>query len=105
MSASPVRIGGSTAIQTITNFTFVSIPPMAGVSLGSSTPSELIMWPGPVQGYVLQQSSDLTSSNWSNATNPVVLTNNLNEVTVPAVSNNVYYRLFLPLTNVNNGPF
>lgn len=86
--------GGSTSIQTITNFSFVSIPPMA-VEFNGGTAAQVV-WPGAVAGYHLQQNSDLTTTNWSNSTNAVVLTNGLNQATVPVNSNQLFYRLTLP---------
>lgn len=84
--------GGSSSVQTITNFTFTSIPP-AAIEVRSG--AAVISWPGAVTGYGLQQNSDLTTTNWVNVTNAVVLTNGLNEVTLPAGGSNEFYRLLL----------
>ena len=84
--------GGSTSVQTISNFSFTSIPPTA-IQLSSG--NLLITWPGATPGYTLQQNPDLATSNWVNVTNTAVLTNSLNQVALPPVSN-MYYRLALP---------
>ncbi len=84
--------GGSTSVQTISNFSFISIPAPAIQSNGGNL---LISWPGGAPGFTLQQNPDLTTSNWINVTNSAVLTNNFEQVTLPATSN-MYYRLALP---------
>ncbi|HEX3993185.1 MAG TPA: hypothetical protein VHX39_18585, partial [Acetobacteraceae bacterium] len=86
--------GGSTAVQTISNFTFVSIPPVGIESL--TTSSGQVIWPGVITGYKLQQNGDLTSGNWQYMTNSVSVSNGLNRVAVPMNSSNVFYRLILP---------
>ncbi|HEX3623822.1 MAG TPA: immunoglobulin domain-containing protein [Verrucomicrobiae bacterium] len=84
--------GGSTSIQTISNFSFTSIPTAA---IQSTAGNILLSWPGATPGFTLQQNGDLTTSNWVNATNSVGLTNSLNQVAVPATTN-MFYRLTLP---------
>jgi hypothetical protein len=56
-----------------------------------------LSWPLPSAGFVLQQSVDLTSTNWANVTNSVTPTNYWNQVTValPA-GGNAFYRLAGP---------
>jgi hypothetical protein len=84
--------GGSTSVQTISNFSFASLP-SAAIQPGAG--NVLISWPGATPGFTLQQNADLSTSNWANVTNGVVLTNNLNQVIISATSN-MYYRLALP---------
>jgi hypothetical protein len=84
--------GGDHAIQTVTNFTFVSIPPAA---IKLSTGNSAISWPGSVLGYTLQQNSSIATNNWLNVTNPVIFTNNLNEVITPTNGSIQFYRLIL----------
>jgi hypothetical protein len=85
--------GGSTSIQTISNFSFVSIPPVAIQSNGTNV---LISWPVAAPGYTMQQNSDLTTTHWMNVTNQNLLTNGLNQVTMPLSRSNQFYRLVLP---------
>jgi hypothetical protein len=89
-----VGFGGSegcaTSLQTITNFTFTSIP----LSI-SMTPTNwgLLTWPQTYAGYLLQQSSDLSSpSNWVNVTSTATLTNGLYQLAVPTTGT-AFYRL------------
>ncbi len=84
--------GGSTSVQTFSNFSLVSLPSVAIQSNGGSA---LVSWPGATPGFTLQQNADLTTSNWLNVTSATLLTNGLNQVTIPA-TNNMYYRLTLP---------
>jgi len=56
-----------------------------------------LSWPLPAAGFVLQQSVDLTSTNWANVTNSVTPTNYWKQVSVaPPASGNAFYRLAGP---------
>jgi len=85
--------GGSVSIQTITNFSFVSIPTE---TLSASGNSVVIAWPGSIPGYVLQQNSDLSTTNWVTVTNLDSVVDNLHQISVPIGTSNLFYRLFLP---------
>jgi hypothetical protein len=84
--------GGDTSVQTVSDFQFVSIPPEA-IQLKNG--SALISWPGAVLGYSLQETSNLASTNWTDVTNGIVVTNGLNQVTLPINETNSFYRLIL----------
>jgi hypothetical protein len=84
--------GGSTSVQTISNFSFASMPTAA---IEPDAGNVLISWPGGTPGFTLQENADLTTSNWVNVTNAVILTNNFSQITIPAAGN-MYYRLALP---------
>ncbi|HXC34941.1 MAG TPA: hypothetical protein VNV43_03650 [Candidatus Acidoferrales bacterium] len=84
--------GGSTSVQTISNFSFTSLP-SAAIQPGAG--SVIISWPGATPGFTLQQNADLSTSNWANVTNSTALTNSLNQVIIPATTN-MFYRLTLP---------
>ena len=85
--------GGSSSIQTISNFSFLSFPTTA---IGANGTNFLVSWPGGTPGYTLQQNSSLTTTNWVNVTSQPVLTNGLNRVTTPNAASNLFYRLILP---------
>ncbi|HTV62451.1 MAG TPA: immunoglobulin domain-containing protein [Verrucomicrobiae bacterium] len=85
--------GGASSIQTISNFSFLSFPPAAIAAIGTNL---LVSWPGGAPGYTLQENSSLTTTNWVNVTNQPVLTNELNQATVPNNGSNLFYRLVLP---------
>lgn len=84
--------GGVASTQTITNFSFVSIP-LASIQPTANT--VVISWPGAILGYVVQQTSSLTTPNWVDVTNQVNVVNGLNEVTIPIGAANEFYRLQL----------
>jgi hypothetical protein len=84
--------GGVGAVQTITNFAFVSIPTAAIQHSGATA---LITWPGVITGYTLQQNADLTTTNWMTVTNQGYFTNNVYQATVPVSGTNEFYRLIL----------
>ncbi|HZM02596.1 MAG TPA: LamG-like jellyroll fold domain-containing protein [Candidatus Saccharimonadales bacterium] len=88
--------GGSTSIQTISNFTFVNIP-SAAIQINNGT-NAVLSWPGAVSGFVLQQNGDLNTTNWSNVANPANLVNGQYQIIVPLGSTNLFYRLILPST-------
>jgi hypothetical protein len=86
--------GGSTSSQSISNFSFYSIP-SAGIQAAGS--NAVVTWPGATAGYLLQENSDLTTTNWVTATNQGFYSNNLNQAQVPLTGSNDFYRLILPL--------
>ena len=53
----------------------------------------LITWPAPSTGYVLQQSTNLTTTNWLAVTNPPMVVNGEMLITVLPNVGNRYYRL------------
>jgi hypothetical protein len=83
--------GGTGATQTVSNFSFVSIPPVA---LKLSGADAVVSWPAAI-GYMLQQTSDLTTRNWVTVTNMPAITNNQNQIILPAGAGNLFYRLIL----------
>ncbi len=85
--------GGSTSIQTISHFSFVSLPPVAIQSHGTNAS---VSWPGGAPGYLLQENSDLTQTNWLTLTNPAVLSNGLYQAAVSETASDLYFRLVLP---------
>ena len=87
--------GGDHSTQTIQNFQFVSIPPQ---DIEESKSNAVIIWPGAVVGYTLQENSSLTTTNWVTVPNAVVLTNGVYMVTVPIGNSHEYFRLALPLS-------
>jgi hypothetical protein len=73
------------------------IPAKPPLSIAPSGANLSLSWPLPSTGFVLQQSADLTSTNWVNVTNTVTPTNYWNQVTLsPPASGNVFYRLVNP---------
>jgi hypothetical protein len=87
--------GGDHSTQTIQNFQFISIPPQ---DIGMAKGNAVIIWPGAVIGYALQENSSLTTTNWVNVPNAVVLTNGVYMVTVPLGNGPEFFRLALPLS-------
>jgi hypothetical protein len=73
------------------------IPAQPSLSITPSGANLTFSWPLPSAGFVLQQSVDLTSTNWVNVTNSVTPTNYWNQVTVaPPASGDAFYRLAGP---------
>lgn len=64
------------------------------LAIRPSSTNIVVSWPVPSMSFTLQQSTDVTSSNWLNVTTvPVLNTLNLhNELTVPSLGNS-YFRL------------
>jgi len=86
--------GGSTSIQTISNFSFLSIPPVAIQPDGSG--NVLVSWSSAAPGYIVQRNPDLTGTNWVNVSNDTIVTNGFYQVTEPENASNCFYRLALP---------
>ena len=85
--------GGSHSTQTISDFSFISIP---FAQIKPNTPNAIISWPSEIPGYTLQEASSLTSPNWVNVPNTVIQSNGMYEVTVPAGGRTEFYRLSGP---------
>ena len=85
--------GGVTSTQVVSDFTFVSL---TALSL-QRTPTKTVVlsWPASALGYVLEQNSDLSTSNWVGTTNPVTVVNGQNQVVIAPSAANVFYRLQL----------
>lgn len=62
----------------------------------TSTNTVVLSWPTNSVGFVLQQNSDLTATNWVNATNSVSVVVTNNEVILPQSNGNEFFRLKLP---------
>jgi hypothetical protein len=73
------------------------LPAQPSLSIRPCGTNLTLSWPLPSAGFVLQQSADLTSTNWANVTNRVTPTNYWNQVTVaPPAGGSAFYRLAGP---------
>jgi hypothetical protein len=73
------------------------IPAQPSLSITPSGSNLALFWPLPSAGFVLQESANLTSTNWVNVTNAVAASGYYNQVTVsPPATGNAYYRLVNP---------
>jgi uncharacterized repeat protein (TIGR03803 family) len=82
--------GSDTSVQTISNFSFTSVPP-AGINISSK--NTVISWPTSVTGYTLQENTNLVSGTWVSVTNGQTVVNGQNMVTIPMTTSNEFYRL------------
>jgi hypothetical protein len=76
---------------------------LLSTTLGITTPSVtstgtnlVISWASPPAGFILQQNTDLTTTNWQTVTNTVTLTNGLNQVAIPFDNGPQFFRLAYP---------
>jgi hypothetical protein len=67
------------------------VPPRLNVTSPGS--SLLLSWPSSTWPYVLQQNSDLTTTNWLDVTAAATLTNGYFQWTAPPLTGNGFYRL------------
>ncbi len=84
--------GSLKSTQQISDFTFISL---VNLTIQTSSNTALISWPAESGGYVLQQNSDLTTTNWMNVTNAATVVNGTNQVTVPITASARFYQLLL----------
>jgi hypothetical protein len=94
-----VTIQGGTDIfgaGNLTNQTFQILLPPAALSISASGGNIIFSWPSPPGSFVLQQISDLTTTNWTAVTNTVATTNYLNQVMFPPAAASQFYRLEYP---------
>jgi hypothetical protein len=82
-----VRLAGLIDRQIYTAFW----PPMLYVQ--SSASNFVLSWSAPATGWSLQQSSNITSTNWSNVLTPPTVTNFDNQVILAAPGNSTFFRL------------
>jgi len=56
-----------------------------------------LLWPTNFAGgYLLQQNTNLASTNWVTSSNAMILTGGTNQVTVPTTTGNLFFRLYHP---------
>jgi len=88
--------GGTGSDQTVSDFNFVSWPALTAQPAGPN--SIMLSWPLGVGGYVLQQNTSLSSTNWTTVGGIPTQTGGLNQQTVSASGPQIFYRLSLQYT-------
>jgi hypothetical protein len=68
----------------------------AGLTLASSGTNLVLSWASPPGSWTLQQNSDLTTTNWTTATNSTAVFNGQARATIPPTNAGVFYRLVYP---------
>ena len=85
--------GGVASTQVVSNFTYVSL---TALTLQPTTTNAIVLsWPASAIGYVLEQNSNLTTTNWSSTPNAVSVVNGQNQVVATPSAGDVFYRLLL----------
>ena len=80
----------------LTNRVFQISVPAAALKVAPSGTNLVVLWPSPPGGFVLQQNSDLTTTNWTAVTNTPATTNFQNQVILRTSNSNRFYRLKYP---------
>jgi photosystem II stability/assembly factor-like uncharacterized protein len=94
MSADGSIMFGSTSYYPSAGLLTARLPAQPSLKIAPSGSNLQFSWPLPSAGFVLQQSSRLTGTNWFAVTNAVVPCGYYNQVTIPPPSaGNAYYRL------------
>jgi len=70
-----------------------SSQPSPVLSIKYSGEMATVSWPSNFTGFILQQSGDLTATNWVDVTNAVNVVGNENQVTISPVAGNNFFRL------------
>ncbi len=78
---------GSGTLTVLTNTAVLGTGPFKNVVLS---------WSTNAAGFGLQQNSSLATTNWLDVTNTPTVTNNLNQVTLPAAAKDNFFQLFHP---------
>jgi hypothetical protein len=94
-----VTIQGGTdifAAGDLTNQTFQISMPTASLSIAVSAGNLLISWPSPPGDFVLQQNSNLTTNNWTTATNTPTTTNFQSQIILLPADRVQFFRLQYP---------
>jgi len=69
--------------------------PVLRIFLTSSN-AEVVAYPYPADGYLLQVNTDLATANWTPAGGPINVVGSENQVIIFAPTGNRFYRLFKP---------
>jgi hypothetical protein len=86
--------GAITSQQQVSNFSFVNL---ASLGISHSQSNAVLTWPVAMGGYTLLENSNLTTTSWVPVTNSVtVISNLLNQVTIPTTGTNEFYELVNP---------
>lgn len=83
--------GGVASTQIVSNFFFGSLPTVAARRAAGG--SLVLTWPVGTAGFVLQQTSSLSSPNWVNLTNVPTVAGGQNEITLTPSAATEFYRL------------
>ncbi|HEY5911908.1 MAG TPA: LamG-like jellyroll fold domain-containing protein [Verrucomicrobiae bacterium] len=89
--------GGVASYQQISNFMFaneVTAQPTLSVQRGAGN-TVLLTWPASATGFILQQTSDLTSGNWSQTPGTPILVGGQYQLSVTTSGGPLFYRLKL----------
>jgi hypothetical protein len=77
------------------DFSFSIAQPSLSIAL-SNINSAVISWPSPATGFVLQQNADLTTTNWTTNSDPIITNNGTNSITITPPRGNSFFRLWHP---------
>jgi len=92
-------IQGGTNIFAATNLSsqaFQVFLPTAALVVKTSGSNLVFSWPSPPGNFVLQQNSNLATTNWTAATNTPTTTNGQNQIILSPAGSNLFYRLKYP---------
>jgi len=85
------------AVDNLSGQTFDILLQPAALGVALSGTNLVLSWPSsPPGGFVLQQNSDLTTTNWLTVTNTPAIANGQNQVFLVPVTGNEFYRLKYP---------
>ncbi len=78
-------------------FAAVQTPGAPLLSITSAVPKVIVSWPSASTGFRLLQNPVINNTNWTVVTNPVVVSNSFNTVTLtPASGTTLFFRLISP---------
>ena len=77
-------------------FSTVQVPGSPYLSITRSGSNVILSWSAASTGFVLQENPVVNSTNWSNVGITTNVVSGTNEVTVPATSGNLFFRLVNP---------
>jgi hypothetical protein len=63
------------------------------LTLIKNSGNAILVWPAFEPEFALQSNTNLTSTNWQTVTNPLVLNNGFETITLPATNNDLFFRL------------
>ena len=84
------------ALTSLASQTFHILVTPAALGITRSGTSFVLKWASPPAGFVLQQNTNVATTNWLTVTNAPVITNGLNQVILTSTNIRQFYRLKYP---------
>jgi hypothetical protein len=77
-------------------YIYINVVPMPPLNIAASGTNVILSWPTNATGFRLTGNANLNTTNWVSVTNALNVSNDLNQVTLPANGSARFFRLQNP---------